>query len=179
MNGREIKKIRGELITKYGAEYCMLCYKTPEQTGEEHLHIHEMRYERPPLSSNCLFLCRSCNKKEELRKSQIEKTQDISAAQKTAQIAYPLFIRWLDGEINKPENNYHLDYDLVITQGAYEIGMRVQNYPLSTVTIERQLKPLCDHPTSPYITRADNYGHMQIWVRGKEPRDTTQTTFIE
>lgn len=169
MNGTEIKRIRDELIERYGAEYCGLCYTTPEKVGESHLQIHEIRYGRPIRSENCMFLCRSCNKKKPLRKSAIEKTQDISASQKTAQIAYPLFIKWLDGEINKPENNYHLSYELTITQAAYDIGMIIQGYPLSPVTIKRQLEPLCDHPTSPYITRADNFQQMQIWVRGKEP----------
>src|SRR5690349_8628639 len=130
-NGKEIEKLRDQLITKYGIEYCMGCNITPDKIGVPHLQLHEIRYNldgstiRPLDPMNFVFMCRSCNKKKELSKVNIIRSSSITQEHKKALAAYPLFIRWLDGEINKPENNHHLPVDVTIDQAAYEIGMRI------------------------------------------------------
>jgi hypothetical protein len=163
--------MREILLQKYLIEICAVCNKTPQQLGVQHLELHESKYERPLNPDNFFWLCKGCNHLKPLRRSNILKTSSITAEHKKSSQFYPLFIRWLDGEINKPENNYHIPYDRVVDQAAYDIGMAIQGYPLSTETIKRNLGPLCDHPTSPYVTHADNNGQIQIYVKGYEPQD--------
>jgi len=171
LNSIEIKELYSELVRLGEGDFCPLCCKTLTELGVDKLELHEIRYRRPLYIKNFRLLCHGCNHKLELRKKTIEKYSSITAEHKKADAAYPLFIRWLEGEILKPENNNHLPYDRTISQAAYEIGMKLTNYPLSTETIKRYLDPLCDHPTSPYVTRADNNNQFEIWVRNKEPEN--------
>lgn len=161
------RKVFYPILVARDGELCSNCKKDLKQV--KILEIHEDTYERPLRKENMRLMCHGCNHLEEFRRKNMIRTSSVTAEHKKAIAAYPLFMRWLDGEINKPENNYHLPYDQVIDQAAYDVGMAVTGTPLSPETTKRYLGPLCDHPTSPYVTRADNYGQMNIWLRGKEP----------
>lgn len=154
-------------LVKRDGEKCGNCGKSLKEVNI--LEIHEDVYERPLKIENMRLMCHGCNHLKELRKKNMLRTSSVTAEHKKAIAAYPLFMRWIEGEITKPENNNHLPYDQVIDQAAYDVGMAVSGTPLSPETTKRYLGPLCDHPTSPYVTRADNFGQMNIWLRGKEP----------
>jgi hypothetical protein len=156
------------ILVNRDTERCSKCGRTREQLQKK-LEIHEDVYQRPLSIKNMRLLCHGCNHLKELRKKNLIRTSSITAEHKKSTQAYPLFIKWLKGEMERKENNYHLPYDQVIDQAAYDVGMQIAGVPLSPETVKRYLGPLCDHPTSPYVTSADNYGQMQLWVRGKEP----------
>ena len=160
LNQKEHDWIYQILAQKYG-RFCVLCRKTIDEISE--LQLHEMKYVRPLDPENFCFLCLSCNKTKSLSKSAILGTQ-LTATMKKNIEKEPLFRNWLYGEITKPENNFHLPLDRTIDQAAFEIGV-------STETIKRYLRVLCDHPTSPYVTQASEHGVFAIWVKGKEPKE--------
>ena len=155
-----------QLVQRDG-EKCASCNKQIPEVNI--LEVHEDVYERPLKLQNMRLICHGCNHKKEFRMKNMIRTSSVSAEHKKAIAAYPLFMKWLEGEINKPENNYHIPYDSAIDQAAFDVGMLITGVPLSPETTKRYLGPLCDHPTSPYVTRADNFGQMNIWLRGKEP----------
>lgn len=164
LNGREIKFIRDELEKRF-PEYCAMCGKTPKELHVKKLELHETKYERPLISDNFIWLCKGCNHLKPLRKEQIVGTSSITAEHKKNIECEPFFRRWLHGEIMKPENNFHLPYYETLAWAAYEVGVSID-------TISRRYLPvLTDHPSSPYVTKADNLGQMKIWVRGYEPED--------
>lgn len=164
LNGREIKFIREELEKRY-PEYCSMCGKTAKQLRVTKLELHETKYERPLNVDNFIWLCKGCNHLKPLRKSLIVGTSSITAEHKKNLEKEPFFRKLLHGEIMKPENNFHLPYYETLAWAAYEVGVSID-------TISRRyMVVLTDHPTSPYVTKANNFGQMEIWVRGYEPVD--------
>jgi len=164
LNGREIKYIREELEKKY-PEYCVNCGKTPKQLGVTKLELHEIKYDRPLNSENFILLCKKCNHPKPQNVNLIVGTSSITAEHRKNLEKEPFFRRLLHGEIMKPENNFHLPYYETLAWAAYEVGVSID-------TISRRYIPvLTDHPTSPYVTKANNFGQMEIWVRGYEPVD--------
>lgn len=164
LNGRETKFVRDQLLAKF-PEYCAKCNKTPQELHVEKLELNEIKYERPLNPNNYFWLCHGCSREKLLMKSLIVGTSSITAEHKKNLEKEPFFRRWLHGEIMKQENNFHLPYYETISQSAYEVGVSID-------TIQRRYLPvLVDHPSSPYVTKANNLGQMEIWVKGYEPQD--------
>jgi len=166
LSSGERKKIY-PFLAKRDGEKCANCGKSKREV--KILEIHEDIYERPLRAENMRLMCHGCNHIKELRKKNMLRTSSISAEHKKSMACYPLFIKWLESEMEKPENNFHIPYDQVVDQAAFLVGKEVTGTPLSPKTIERYLGPLCDHPDSPYLTMAGSHGQFEIWKRGHEP----------
>lgn len=145
------------LIELYGTDLCIRCGKP----GEEIHHINgddtDNRLE------NMCILCHGCNHLKKLQKKNLPVSRrDYTPEHKKNLIKEPLFRRWLEGKLM--ENNGHYPFDHVIDEGAFITDV-------STETIKRYLSKLSDHPSSPYVTHAGQFGEIEIWMRSNVPMD--------
>lgn len=144
------------LIERNGHDLCIRCGKQGEVIHHVNGDDTDNREE------NMDILCISCNKLKSLQKKYLPVSRrDYTPEHKKNIEKEPLFCKWLEGKLQ--EHNSHYLYDYVIDEGAYHCNVSVE-------TIKRYLSKLSDHPSSPYVTYAGQYGQMEVWIKGKEPR---------
>ena len=146
------------IIERNGHELCIRC-------GKEGTDIHHVNGDDTDNRiDNLDLLCHSCNKLKRLQKKYLpvnSATYQISAAHKKALEAEPSFRRWLLGKMMVNNGHYPLDY--VKREGAFV-------HKVSTVTIERYIDKLTDHPSSPYIIGPGQLG-QEVYLKDKAPTD--------
>lgn len=148
-----------QLVERDG-EFCRMCCKLLDEIGI--LEIHHINGDNSDNRlENMLLLCHGCNHR--IPKAQQAVSQrDYTPEHKKNLEKEPLFEKWLYGKLM--ENNWHYELDEVIDSGAYVCNVSVE-------TIKRYLRKLTSKE-GPYTTKANTYGQMHVWLKGKEPSDT-------
>lgn len=159
MNKQQRDFLYPQLVSRDG-EFCRMCTKLKDEVGILEIH-HVNGDDSDNRLENLLFLCHGCNHRIP-RAQQAVTQRDYTPEHKKNIEKEPLFGKWLYGELMK--SNWHYSLDEAIDSGAYVCDVSVES-------IRRYLRKLTSK-AGPYTTKANRYGEMHIWLKGKEPQDT-------